>query len=201
MSGRPRTFEGLPVFSFATQARWEEWLAKNGAAAPGLWLRIAKKDAAAATVTYAEALESALCHGWIDGKKQALDGESWLQRFTPRRPKSTWSKRNREKAEELVASGRMAPPGLRAVEEAKRDGRWDAAYDSQRGAEAPAGFLAALGKSPRAARFYRTLSSANRYAILFRLQAAKTGQARARRVTQFVEMLERGETFHPAAER
>jgi uncharacterized protein YdeI (YjbR/CyaY-like superfamily) len=192
----PRDFKGAPIVFHRDQAAWEAWLAENGAGSPGVWLRIAKKASGIATVSYEEALEAALCHGWIDGQKQALDEESWLQRFTPRGPKSIWSKRNREKAAALIAAGRMTPAGREAVRLAQADGRWDAAYDSQKGAEVPEDFLAALAKKRKAAAFFAGLDSANRYAFLFRLQTARTAAARARRIALFVAMLGRGETFH-----
>jgi uncharacterized protein YdeI (YjbR/CyaY-like superfamily) len=197
MKPAPPHFAGLPVLFHGSQRAWEAWLNKNGASSKGLWLRIAKKDSGIASVTYEQALESALCHGWIDGQKQSLDDETWLQKFTPRGPKSIWSKRNRAKVEALAAAGRMKAAGLKAVAEARRDGRWDAAYDSQNATEMPEDFLTALGRNRSAAAFFATLNSANRYAILFRLQTAKKAETRARRIEGFLTMLERKEKLHP----
>ena len=147
-------------------------------------------------MTYAEALEIALCYGWIDGQKRGESDEAWLQRFLPRSAKSIWSKINREKATALIESGRMKAAGLRAVEAAKKDGRWEAAYDSPRGAKVPDDFQMALDASPRAREFFRTLDGANRYAVLFRIQTVKKAETRARKIREFVEMLERNETIH-----
>jgi uncharacterized protein YdeI (YjbR/CyaY-like superfamily) len=187
---------GFPVRPFKSRQGWESWLAKNHASSGGVWLKIAKKGSGMDSVTYDEALESALCYGWIDGQKKPFDETWWLQRFTARGPKSIWSVRNRDKAEALIEAGRMAPSGMRAIEAARKDGRWDAAYEGQRAAEVPADFQAELDRSPKAKTFFAALDSANRYAILFRLHHAKNEAARARRVRQFVEMLERGEKLH-----
>jgi uncharacterized protein YdeI (YjbR/CyaY-like superfamily) len=186
-----------PTLGFVTQHDWEEWLAMHHAETPGLWLKSAKKGSGIASITYAEALEGALCYGWIDGQKAALDDMWWLQKFTPRRAKSGWSKVNREKAEALIAAERMHPAGLRQVELARADGRWDAAYDSQSRSEVPDDLQAALEASPEAQTFFATLESANRYAILYRLQTAKTPQTRAKRLQTILGMLERHEKFHP----
>lgn len=176
---------------------WERWLRSHHESSPGVWLMIAKKGSALASVSYAEALEAALCHGWIDGQKQAHDSEAWLQKFTPRGPRSIWSKINREKAEQLIASGRMTPAGLKATENAKRNGQWENAYQSPKGSTIPEDFLVALAKSGKAKNFFETLNSANRYAILFRIQTAKKAETRARRIEQFIAMLERHEKIHP----
>jgi uncharacterized protein YdeI (YjbR/CyaY-like superfamily) len=196
----------LPILEMATPRRWEAWLAKNHASSPGVWLKIAKvlparggprdKSAAIATVTYAEALDGALCYGWIDGQKGALDDAFWLQRFTPRRPKSKWSKINCGKVEALIAAGRMKAAGLREVEVAKADGRWEAAYDSHRTATVPDDLKRALDASPEAAAFFATLSAANRYAILYRVQDAKKPETRAKRIETFVRMLVERKTLH-----
>jgi len=186
-----------PKITFATQEEWEAWLERNGSTSSGAWLRLAKKGAADATVSYAEALESALCHGWIDGKKQAESEHHWLQRFAPRAARSIWSKINKAKAEALIASGRMRPSGLKEVERAKQDGRWDAAYSSASNAAIPDDLREALDANPAAKAFFATLNSRNRYAVLFRIQTAKKPETRARRVDQFVEMLSNGETLHP----
>jgi uncharacterized protein YdeI (YjbR/CyaY-like superfamily) len=148
-------------------------------------------------VSYPEALEMALCYGWIDGQKQRHDESGWLQRFTPRAPRSVWSKLNRDRAEALIAGGEMRPPGLAEVERAKSDGRWDDAYDSQRTAVVPGDLKAALEEHPEAKAFFETLNSANRYAIVWRLQTAKKAETRERRLRQFIEMLERHEKLHP----
>jgi len=187
----------LPIKLFRNQKAWDKWLDSHATSSPGLWLRIAKKAASIKSVTYAEALESALCHGWIDGQRRAHDGDSFLQRFTPRGPRSLWSKINRAKATELIDAGRMRAAGLAAVERAKQNGRWDAAYDSHRTAEVPGDFLAALEKNQAAKTFFATLDSQNRYAVIFRLQTAVKEDARARRIEKFIEMFARGEKIHP----
>jgi uncharacterized protein YdeI (YjbR/CyaY-like superfamily) len=186
-----------PIVLFPQQKDWESWLAANHATATGIWLRLAKKGSAERSVSYAEALEAALCYGWIDAQKKGESEQFWLQRFTPRRSKSIWSKVNREKAVALTKAGRMQPAGLEQVERAKADGRWDAAYDSPGKAEAPDDFAAALARSARARAFYGTLDRANVYAILWRIQTAKKAETRARRIRQFVEMLEKHEKLHP----
>jgi len=181
---------------FDSQKAWERWLKANHASSGGVWLRIGKKEADEASVTYEEAVEAALCYGWIDGQKKGKDDSSWLQRFTPRGPRSIWSRINKEKAEKLVAAGRMAPAGLAAVERAKRDGRWDAAYQSQRAATVPEDLEAALDGDPEARAFFATLSSINRYAILFRLQTARRPETRARRLKILLNMLRQHRTIH-----
>ncbi len=186
----------LSIELFDDQKAWAAWLRKHHAKSPGVWLRIAKKNAELQSVTYAEAVDVALCYGWIDGLTKRYDESSWIQRFTPRRPKSLWSKVNREKAERLIESGQMKPAGLRAIESAKEDGRWDAAYDSQRNATVPEDLEAALERNPKARKFFEALDSANRYAILFRIQTATRPATRARRLATLVEMLERGEKIH-----
>lgn len=191
------TKQNLPIQSFASQKKWEEWLAKNHPTSKGLWLKIAKKGAGTATCNYAEALEVALCYGWIDGQKGALDAEFWLQKFTPRGPRSPWSKVNREKATALIESGRMQPAGLAEIERAKADGRWEAAYDAQSKATVPEDLQRELDANPDAAAFFATLESYNRYAILYRLQEAKKPETRAKRLEKFIGMLKRGEKVHP----
>ncbi len=163
----------------------------------GVWLQIAKAGTGVATVTYAEALEVALCQGWIDGQRRALDERFYLQRFTPRRARSRWSKRNRDAAVALIEAGLMAPAGLREVERARADGRWDAAYEGQRSASIPDDLAAALAADPQALAFFETLDSANRYAILYRVHDAKRPQTRIRRIEQFVAMCREGRTLHP----
>jgi uncharacterized protein YdeI (YjbR/CyaY-like superfamily) len=191
------TKQNLPILSFATQKKWEEWLAKNHQSSKGLWLKIAKKGAETSTVQYPEALESALCYGWIDGQKGALDADFWLQKFTPRGPRSKWSKVNREKATALLEKGRMKPAGLAEIEKAKADGRWEAAYDSQSKAAVPEDLQRELDANPDAAAFFATLESYNRYAILYRIQEAKKPESRAKRIEKFIGMLKRGEKVHP----
>ena len=189
--------DGLPVLSFASRDEWEAWLAEEHETSPGVWLEIAKKGSGIASVSYPEALEVALCYGWIDGQKGTLDDARWLQRFTPRTRRSKWSKINRAKAEELIAAGRMKPAGLRAVEAAKADERWDAAYDSPGTATVPEDLRRALDENDRAREFFRTLDRTNRYAILYRIQDAKKPETRARRIESYVAMLERGEKLYP----
>ena len=191
------TKQGLPILSFSAPRDWEDWLAEHHRTSKGLWLRIAKKDAGVATVTYAEALDVALCYGWIDGQKGALDDSFWLQKLTPRGAKSGWSKVNRAKALALIENGRMRPAGLAAVEQAQRDGRWERAYDAQSTASVPADLQQELDENPGAAAFFATVDSANRYAVLYRIQEAKKPETRARRIEKFVAMLNRHEKVHP----
>lgn len=186
-----------PARLFKDQAAWAEWLAKNHAKPAGLWLRIAKKDCGLNSISYPEALEVALCYGWIDGQKLPENERTWLQRFVPRSEKSIWSKINREKALALIKNGRMQPAGIEAVNRAKANGRWDSAYDSPSRATVPEDLAAALAGSPRATEFFQTLNGANRYAILFRIQNVKKAETRARKIVQFIAMLERHEKLHP----
>jgi uncharacterized protein YdeI (YjbR/CyaY-like superfamily) len=185
-----------PIVAFADATAWEAYLAEHHRDEAGVWLQIAKKGAGIPSVTYAEALDVALCWGWIDGQKKGFDERTFLQRFSPRRARSLWSKRNREHVERLRAAGRMRPPGEAEVERAQADGRWDAAYDSPATATVPDDLQAALDAAPAAAAAFATLNSANRYAIIWRLQTAKRPETRARRLAQFVAMLERGEKLH-----
>ena len=189
--------DGLPTLFFASPAEWEEWLEKNHALSEGIWIKIAKKDADIESVRYPEVLESALCFGWIDARREALDRNHFLQRFTSRRPRSKWSQINRDTAERLIAHGRMRPAGLTEVERAKADGRWEAAYTGQRQSAVPDDLQRELAERPKANAFFAQLSSQNRYAILYRLQDAKRPETRARRLAKFVAMLEAGETIHP----
>ncbi|MGZ5200452.1 MAG: YdeI/OmpD-associated family protein [Telluria sp.] len=186
---------------FAHQAEWAEWLSRHHASSAGAWLAHAKKGSAIPTVSYAEALEVALCFGWIDSRKKALDSQHFLQRWTPRSSKSIWSKVNRDSALRYIEEGKMQPAGLAEVERARRDGRWDAAYDPVSKAEVPPDLQAALDADPAAAAMFATLTSQNRFAILFRLQAAKKAETRAARLEKFVAMLARGETIHPQKAR
>jgi len=187
--------DGLPMLPFASAAAWEAWLEDNHAVSPGVWIKMAKKDAGIESVRYPEVLESALCFGWIDGRRDALDERWFLQRFTPRRPRSRWSRINRDKAERLIAEGRMRPAGLAEVEQARADGRWEAAYQGQRSIAVPEDLQRELDARPDAKAFFAGLTSQNRYAILYRLQDAKRPETRARRLAQFVAMLEAGETL------
>jgi uncharacterized protein YdeI (YjbR/CyaY-like superfamily) len=189
--------DGLPTIAFASAAEWEAWLEANHAVSAGVWIKIAKKDAGIESVRYPEVLDSALCFGWIDGRREALDERWFLQRYTPRRSRSRWSRINREKAQLLIEGGRMRPSGLGEVERAKADGRWAAAYAGQRSIAVPDDLQRELDARPRARAFFAELSGQNRYAILYRLQDAKKPETRARRLAQFVAMLEAGETLHP----
>lgn len=186
-----------PVLAFPTQEAWEGWLEEHHVGVRGIWLKIPKTGSGQEGVDYAGALESALCFGWIDGQKKKLDERHWLQRFTPRRPGSKWSKVNREKATELIERGRMRPAGLREVEKARADGRWEAAYEGQRTATVPDDLQAALEACPQARDFFATLDSRNRYAILYRVQDAKRPQTRAARIEKFVAMLAARQKLHP----
>jgi uncharacterized protein YdeI (YjbR/CyaY-like superfamily) len=187
----------LPTLPFESKKKWADWLAKQHDTSAGVWLKLAKKDSGIPSVTYEEALDAALAYGWIDGQKKSFDEQYWLQKFTPRGPKSIWSKINTEKAERLIASGEMKPAGLEAIEAAKQDGRWAAAYSSQKNMSVPEDFQTALNRNKKAKAFFETLNSANRYAILFRIQTAKKAETRAKRIQQFIEMLERGGMLHP----
>jgi uncharacterized protein YdeI (YjbR/CyaY-like superfamily) len=196
---RPK--DDLPVLSFPSQVQWEAWLHKHHAASPGLWLRLAKTASGTRSVSYAEAVEGALCHGWIDGQKNSLDDTSWLQKFTPRGPRSLWAKLNRKRAERLIAEGRMTPAGLAAVEAARRDGRWKAAYDSPKTSAVPDDFQAALARNAKARAFFATIDGRNRYAKLWRIQTAKKAETRERRIQDFVQMLAKKQLLYPAARR
>ncbi|AKQ66199.1 putative periplasmic membrane protein [Myxococcus hansupus] len=186
----------LPILAFATPADVSAWMKKHHASERGFWLKLAKKGSGIDSVTYAEALDVALEWGWIDGQKQSFDDTAWLQKFTPRGPRSVWSKVNCAKVEALIAAGRMKPSGMAVVEKAREDGRWDAAYESQSKATVPEDLAQALAANARAAEFFSTLNAANRYAILWRVHTAKKAETRARRIEQFVEMLARHESLH-----
>ena len=185
-----------PTRRFQDQDEWAAWLEKNHGKHPGIWLRIAKKDSLLESVSYPEAIETALCYGWIDGQKRAESDKHWRQRFLPRSPRSIWSKINCEKATALIKSGRMKPAGLAAIEQAKASGRWERAYDSPARATVPEDFQAALESSPKASAFFAEIDGANRYAILFRIQNAKKPETRTRKIQEFVQMLERGQKIH-----
>jgi len=184
------------LLEVSSAAAWAAWLESNHARSRGILLRIAKKGAKR-TISYAEALDAALAWGWIDSQKRALDANAWLQRFSPRKLDSPWSKINRAKAEALIAAGAMEAPGLEEVERAKRDGRWQRAYDGARASSVPADLADALARNARAKAFFETLDSANRYAILYRVQTAKRPETRADRIQRFVGMCARHETLHP----
>jgi len=185
-----------PARLFKSKHDWAAWLEKNHRKSTGLWLRLAKKGSRLRSVTYQEALQVALCYGWIDGQKRPESNETWLQRFVSRSSKSIWSKINREKALALIVSGEMKAAGLEAIENAKKNARWDAAYDSPSKATVPSDFQAALDANPRAAAFFKTLDGANRYAVLWRIQTVKKAETRARKIVQLIEMLERKEKIH-----
>jgi len=184
------------VRGFKTRKEFAAWLDKNHKTSPALWVRMARKGSGIKSITYAEGVEVALCYGWIDAQKLPESETAWLQRFMPRRPRSIWSKVNREKALALIASGQMTRAGLVEIERAKTDGRWEAAYDSQAGASVPPDFEEALERHPKAKAFFKSISAANRYAITWRLQTAKKAETRAKRMRRFIEMLEKEETLH-----
>ena len=186
---------------FKTARSFETWLGKHHAASDGIWLQIARKGAVEASVTYAEAVEIALCWGWIDGQKKGLDDQHFLQRFTPRRARSVWSRINVDKAAALIEAGRMQPAGHAQVAAAQADGRWDAAYDGARTAAVPDDLRAALAASPKADAFFATVDATNRYAVLWRVQTAVKPETRARRIAQLVDMLARGELIHAARKK
>lgn len=181
------------IKEFSGQARWERWLDREHERADQVWIKFAKKRSGKRSVTYAEAVESALCYGWIDGLARGLDEDHYLQRFTPRRPRSQWSRINREKATALIEAGRMKPAGAREVERAKADGRWDAAYDPPSTIRVPQHLSARLAQEPAAKAFFEGLSKSYRYSILYNIENAKRPETRVRRIEKFVEMLKRGE--------
>jgi uncharacterized protein YdeI (YjbR/CyaY-like superfamily) len=198
MKSQQESSAALPAEAFERQKDWVKWLKENYSTSSGVWLQLAKKGTDIQSVSYDEAVEAALCFGWIDGqKKKARSEQYWLQKFTPRSDKSVWSKINKAKAVALIKAGKMKPAGLDEVERAKRDGRWDAAYDSASKSTVPSDFRSALDGNVRAKDFFGTLDSRNRYAVLFRIQTAKKAETRARRILRFVQMLERHEKIHP----
>ncbi len=184
-----------PILFFATPVELEAWIDEHGEESDGIWLKFAKKGSGIESVVYAEAVEIALSHGWIDGQAKRLDDDHYLQRFTPRRSRSKWSRINREKAERLIAEGRMRAGGLREIERAKEDGRWEDAYDSPSTATVPDDFQAALDAEPAAAEFFTSLGSTKRYSFLYRITDAKRPETRAKRIAEYVELLARGETL------
>lgn len=184
------------IWSFPTAKAWNEWLKKNLQKTEGIWLRIYKKDSGIKTVTYAEALDEALCYGWIDGQKKTYDTDSFLQKFTPRRPKSMWSKRNREHVERLIKEKRMTAAGIAEVDAAKKDGRWEQAYDAPSAMKVPEDFVLALKKHKKAYEFFKTLNKANLYAIAWRLQTAKKPETRAKRMALLLDMIKEQKKIH-----
>jgi uncharacterized protein YdeI (YjbR/CyaY-like superfamily) len=197
MARATRGPDGKPIRSFRDRSSWAAWLENNHASSPGLWLRLAKKSSNLRSVSYSDAVEEALCYGWIDGQAKGEDENHSLQKFTPRARRSNWSRRNREKALALIDSGRMRPAGLMEIERAKQDGRWADAYDSPSTMKVPRDFQAALDEEDRAKAFFKSLDGRNRYAILFQLHTAKRPETRARRIERFVAMLVREEKPYP----
>jgi uncharacterized protein YdeI (YjbR/CyaY-like superfamily) len=192
-SGKP----DLPVIAFKSQQDWDAWLTSQRTRSKGLWLKLAKKASGIASVSKQEAVDAALCHGWIDGQLDSFDEKYWLIRFTPRQSASKWSEKNRARALQLVEVGRMRPAGLKEIERARKDGRWNGAYASQSTAQVPDDLRAALEKNGKAKRFFDTLDSRNRYAILYRIHTAKKAETRIARIEQFVTMLFEGRTLYP----
>ncbi len=188
---------GLAIIDVADRSTWRTWLAKHHGQTEGVWVKLAKKNKGVSSVSYSEALEEAMCYGWIDGQIQKYSEQFYLQRFTPRRPKSVWSKVNTEKAEALIAAGRMQPAGLAVVQSAKDDGRWEAAYLSSSNMVIPDDFAAALAAQPKAKAFFDTLNKLNQYAYYYRIQSQRTPIGRAKKIEQYVAMLARGEKLHP----
>jgi uncharacterized protein YdeI (YjbR/CyaY-like superfamily) len=191
----------LPIIAFASAHVWEAWLAAHGSESKGIWLKLAKKESGIASLSRQEAIDGALCYGWIDGQTARFDERQWLVRFTPRRQRSIWSEINRSRARVLIDEGKMRCAGLKEIERAKADGRWDAAYPSQSKALVPEDLQRALKKNPAAGSFFLKLNSVNRYAILHRIHNAKQEATRESRIEKFVEMLARGETIHPVKEK
>jgi uncharacterized protein YdeI (YjbR/CyaY-like superfamily) len=187
----------LPVLAFKSQQAWDAWLTSQPVGSKGLWLKLAKKSSGVATVSKQEAIDAALCHGWIDGQLDSFDDKYWLVRFTPRQSASKWSEKNRARALQLVELGRIQPAGLNEIERAKKDGRWNAAYAPQSTAQVPDDLRAALAKNRRAKSFFETLDSRNRYAILYRIHNAKKAETRMARIEKFVAMLTEGKTIYP----
>ena len=193
--GKPR--RDLPVIAFKTQQTWDAWLTSQPAGSKGLWLKLAKKSSGIASVSKPDAIDTALCHGWIDGQLDSFDDRYWLTRFTPRQSTSRWSEKNRARALQLVELKRMKPAGLNEIERAKKDGRWSAAYASQSAMQVPDDLVAALAKSKAAKSFFEALDSTNRYAILYRIHSAKQPETRMARIEKYVAMLIEGKTIYP----
>lgn len=192
-----KTKRDLPILAFTSREAWHAWLAEYAASSAGLWLKLAKKSSGIACVSRPEAIDTALCHGWIDGQLDSFDDKYSLVRFTPRRATSKWSERNRTRALQLIELGRMLPAGMKEIERAQKDGRWEAAYAPQSTAEVPDDLRVALKRNAKAGRFFETLDRANRYAILYRVHNAKKAETRAANIEKFVAMLAAGETIHP----
>ena len=193
-----KTKRDLPILAFKSQQTWNAWLVAQAVSSEGMWLKLAKKSAGVASVSKSEAVDTALCHGWIDGQLDSFDDQYSLVRFTPRRQTSKWSERNRTRALQLIESGQMLPAGLKEVERARKDGRWEAAYAPQSTVEVPDDLRAALAKNKKASKFFETLNRVNRYSILYRIHHAKKPETRAARIEKFVAMLAAGETIHPS---
>ncbi|MCW3464898.1 YdeI/OmpD-associated family protein [Chitinophaga nivalis] len=191
------TKKEYPVITCSNQEEWAAWLQQHHAAEDGVWIRIHKKHTGVPSIVYAEALDEALCYGWIDGMSKRIDEDTYVQKFTPRRPKSVWSVRNREHIDRLLKAGKMLPPGLQEVERAKADGRWDDAYSNTKTAELPDDFLAVLKKNKKATAFYDTLTKQNKFAIYYRLHTAKKPETRTKRIDTIIAMLEKNEKFYP----
>ncbi len=185
-----------PIIQFDSQEDWEEWLQKNHATSDGIWIKLTKKSSKIKSVSRQEVLDTAICYGWIDGQAASIDDNFWLQRFTRRGPKSKWSKINCKKATDLIAQGKMKTPGLKEIELAKSDGRWDKAYDSPRTMAVPDDLRKKLDENPQASEFFANLDSKNRYAILYRIHDAKKPETRERRIEKFVSMLNDGKKIH-----
>lgn len=196
MSDESKSPDGKPIVEFARKSTWMAWLKSNHDKSSGVWVRLAKKGSDLTSVSRVDALDVALCYGWIDGMAKSEGDSTWLQKFTPRTKRSIWSKKNRENVQRLIDGGEMQPPGMAEIERAKSDGRWDAAYDSPRTIEVPEDLRKALETNKKARKCFENLDSRNRYAILFRIHNAKRAETRAKRVRQFVEMLDRGEKIH-----
>ncbi len=193
----PKPVKGeLPVLTFITPAEWRDWLEHERATSKGIWMRFYKKNSGVESLHYAEALDEALCYGWVDGQLKVYDEKSYLQKFTPRRERSIWSKRNIENVKRLKKDGRMKPSGLKEADAAKVDGRWDKAYDSPANMTIPEDFLSELSKDKKAVAFFETLNKVNKYAIAWRLQTAKKPETREKRMISILKMLSRGEKFH-----
>ena len=186
----------LPILELKPASQWRKWLDKNHSKSNGAWLMLFKKSSGVATLSHSTALEEALCYGWIDGQAKGFDEQSWLQKFTPRRPRSIWSKKNIEHVQRLIKEGKMQPAGLKEIEAAKHDGRWDRAYDSPTNMQVPDDFLNALSKNKKAKAFFDTLNRTNTFSIGWRLQTAKKPETREKRIKEIIAMLEEGKKFH-----
>jgi uncharacterized protein YdeI (YjbR/CyaY-like superfamily) len=191
-----KTQTEFPVVAFQSQNKWRSWLSKNHSIADGIWLRLYKKDSGIKSINHDEALDEALCYGWIDGQAKSYDDDSYLQKFTPRRKRSLWSKRNTEKVQQLIKDGKIQASGLAEIDAAKADGRWEKAYDSPKNMKIPDDFLKKLSKKPEALAFFNTLNKTNKFSIGWRLQTAKKPETREKRIKTIIEMLEQGKIFH-----